>query len=290
MKNSYIGMAALAALFVIGGFAQSVGAGTSAAINSPLPEASNPSFSVASVKPVSTCDAQGIRHELGPHSPDRISLNCYSIDDLIQLSYVTFATSKPTLAQLKIEGPPLISNQRYAITAKADSPVGLAQMCGPMLRNLLGQRFQLKVRREQRSSTVYALKIAPGGLKIAPAREGSCTPIDLDSPIPPPEYCGKQSLQMVGSSGQKRLRLAGTSITMTELSGLLALQMRQAIIDETALKSRFDFNIEFSVNPNSTDLYPNVFEALAAIGLKLETSKGLVDVLVVESVSELKGN
>ena len=52
-------------------------------------------------------------------------------------------------------------------------------MDGPMLQVLLEERFRLKTHREMREMPVYAMTVGRGGLKLQPAAEGACTPIDL---------------------------------------------------------------------------------------------------------------
>ena len=79
-------------------------------------------------------------------------------------------------------GPDWVRSDRYSIDAVAEDAADAAAMSGPMLRQLLEQRFSLKAHVETEQIPAVSLVIAPGGLKIKPVAEGSC---ERQPPIPP---------------------------------------------------------------------------------------------------------
>jgi len=83
-------------------------------------------------------------------------------------------------------GPDWVRSDRYSIDAVAEDAADAASMSGPMLRALLEQRFNLKAHIETEQIPAVSMVIAPGGLKIAPAADGSCErqpPIPAGQPI-----------------------------------------------------------------------------------------------------------
>ena len=88
-------------------------------------------------------------------------------------------------------GPEWIRSERYSIDAIAGDASNAATMAGPMLKTLLEERFQLKAHVETEQVKAYSLAIAPGGLKIKPAPQGSCEP--RPRPTPVSHSCGVRS-------------------------------------------------------------------------------------------------
>jgi len=83
-------------------------------------------------------------------------------------------------------GPDWVRSDRYSLDAVAEDVADAASMSGPMLRALLEKRFALKVHVETEQIPALSMTVAPGGLKIKPAAEGSCErqpPIPAGQPI-----------------------------------------------------------------------------------------------------------
>jgi uncharacterized protein (TIGR03435 family) len=79
------------------------------------------------------------------------------------------------------------------------------------------------------------------------------------------------------------------------LSGILRGNAGRPVIDKTGLKGRYDFRLHFNPNPLSADpdtaannpAGPSLFSAVEEqLGLKLESSRGPVEVLVIDSVQQ----
>ncbi len=156
--------------------------------------AQRPLFEVASIKPCSPDMAPQGRSGGGPLSretfPERLTLNCSTVKDLVNMAYVLFAGAHvDPLSVVPIEGGPAwINSDLYKVEAKAASAQSQEILHGPMLRALLEDRFKLKIRRETRQIPVYALTVAKGGPKLQRFQEGGCVPVDivkLTSQFPP---------------------------------------------------------------------------------------------------------
>jgi uncharacterized protein (TIGR03435 family) len=143
-----------------------------------------PQFEVASIK---RC--------VGPQPPARLSfssgrlhLPCWGLLSVIQDAYQIYADGKSDFmiqppSVTRLEGfPEQLSSDRYTIDAKAESPQGMGMMRGPMMQELLEERFHLKVHREIREVPVYIMTVAKDGPKMPATKEDSCShaePADL---------------------------------------------------------------------------------------------------------------
>jgi uncharacterized protein (TIGR03435 family) len=173
-----------------------------------------------------------------------------------------------------------------------------------MLQTLLEDRYALKVHIETRELPIYALVIAKGGLKVKPP---VCQKADDDdppsSPAPDqtqPAYCGNLSMRR---SGQNR-KMVGTGITMADLVRALApVTDRHTIIDRSEYTQPFNATLEWapdegqrrvslpdgsgSAAPSADATGASLFTSLQEqLGLKLEPTKGPVDVLVIDHVEK----
>jgi uncharacterized protein (TIGR03435 family) len=219
-----------------------------------------------------------------------------------------YGTPQPLPDFQVIGGPDWLDRDRYDIVAKAPGdpapgPNGPPPIMFEMMRTLLSQRFRLVAHHETRDQAVYALvntrpegKVA-AGLKVstfdcstlmAAARGGA--------PPPPgaPPFCGLRN-----SPG----RLEGSSATMAILASSLSRGVNRLVVDKTGLGGSYDFSLEWTPDqmpatgatgfgpssaqappPPPTD-GPSLFTALEEqLGLKLESTKAPVDVLVIDTI------
>jgi uncharacterized protein (TIGR03435 family) len=172
------------------------------------------------------------------------------------------------------------------------------------MRTLLADRFKLKVRKEIREMDIYALVMSRPGGKPGPAlkvstdmcgqRQGIGAPRpDGGAPAAPPTrpdgtpiFCGMR---------QQPGRVQFNGMPLTQFASGIAQRVGRAVVDRTGLTGEWSFELTFApqagqlppgvelpaVDPNTPDLFTAVQEQL---GLKLEATKGPVEVLVVESI------
>jgi len=192
-----------------------------------------------------------------------------------------------------IRAKPTVDPQPGATSKEAYANVQL------MLQTLLEDRYDLKVHRETKELPVYALVVAKGGLKLTPS---DCVKPDSSSPPPPapgqspPAFCGNTR---VSRSGQN-LVLTGTGITTADLLRTLSRVTERTVIDKSGYTQPFNATLAWA--PEQSGASPptpdgsaplvdttgaSVFTALQEqLGLKLESTKGPVEVLVIDHVEK----
>ena len=202
-----------------------------------------------------------------------------------------------------VGGPGWIDGARYDIVAKMEgNPLPVAPGAGvdPMqvaLQNLLADRFKLKVHRESREMDIYALvMLKPGtpGSELKPTTQdcaGAAAAAARGTPPTGPNapFCGIQ----IGPSRLKFGGLPAASFTQA-FSGPAG----RMVVDRTGLTGSWDFELKFAPQQrgqapggdaaNDSDL-PGFFTAIQEqLGLRLEPTKGPVDVIVIESIEQPK--
>ncbi|MGA2251826.1 MAG: TIGR03435 family protein [Terracidiphilus sp.] len=197
-----------------------------------------------------------------------------------------------------------MDSNHYDIQAKADGNSSVKQVEGPMLQALLEERFNLKVHRETGERPVYELTAEKGGVKMQLSKEGSCTPYSMDSPPPLPQsgapfpvFC---DFPRFGADGLNRT-FDGSGVSMTKLAGSLSrFGLDRPVIDRTGLAGGFDLHLKWSIEapasttgPGTTDDSAglSIFTALnEQLGLKLQSAKGPVEILVIDHVEKPSEN
>jgi bla regulator protein blaR1 len=206
-----------------------------------------------------------------------------------------------------IGGPAWITSDRFDINAKAEGAPSPEQM-NLMLRTLLAERFKLVVRHEQREMPIYTLVKAREDGQLGPALKPSAADCGAPGrgrgPAPAgPGAGGAPALPLAGCRtmiAPGRVEVGGQPIS--QLATLLSNQVGRSIIDKTGLTGRYDLQLSFLPDagrgapigpppPGATALppidpdAPSIFTALQEqLGLKLESGRGPVDVIVIESV------
>jgi len=226
-------------------------------------------FEVASIRQ-SPPDA-GWQYTISPTSAGFSATN-------MSLRFLLFWAYK--LNDYQLIGAPAWASECYNIAAK---PGGSTTDLRLMLQNLLADRFKLRVHQESRDGTVYALKVVNRSSKMKAAADPKCTAGEgtLENP------CGR-----LAWSGN---HLQGRSAAMTRLVFVLAQQLGHPVVDETGLQGPFDMELRWTPEnarqPLPDNAPPFIVTAVREqMGLKLETRKGPVPVLVVDHVERPSEN
>lgn len=261
-------------------------------------KAPRPEFEVASVK-VSPAQMQNTA-AVGIHIDGaQVRINYLTMKDYIRIAY--------RLRGLEISGPDWLTADHYDIAAKIPSGTKTDQI-PEMLQTLLEERFRLKVHRESKEYPVYALVLAKGGLKLQPlpADPEADRPRGFDATA----SGGPQGVSVNYGHGAS-FTLADNKftirkLTLEEFASTLTRFADRTVIDQTNTPGRFDFTVEMtpedyramlirsainagvSLPPQALQLIENVsgesfFAALQTVGLKMESRKAPLDVLVVDS-------
>ena len=256
-------------------------------------------FEVASVKASAppTVDPHILAMRTPPDPPGRFTRRDIPLSTLIVMAY--------RLKQYEYAGPSWLTSARFDIMAKVPEGAAQAQQM-VMLQNLLAERFGLKVHREEREMPVYELVIAKGGPKFKEA-----------VPVPPPAAAPKMAFDADGvpvlpPGGGTVWGIPGKDgtswgvmheeITMERLARILVPSTGgRPVNDETGLTGKYDLAMHWVLHADaggagaaaSSDEAalaapvmgggPDLFAALQSqLGLKLESKKGMVQVLVVD--------
>jgi uncharacterized protein (TIGR03435 family) len=249
-----------------------------------------PQFDVATIRPSPS------ELNFGPHcdgdggSPGRLTLKCNTLLELIQFAYGLYANGRTLNPQhLQISGGPgWIDSDRFDIEARAEGNPQDEMMAGPMLQTLLEDRFKLKVHREIRERPVYALTVAKSGLKLQPLKHACQLP----------DPCGVGKMR---SNGQN-MTLDTRAVSMVDFTALLGLD--RPVVDKTDVAGLFDFHLEFVLDgatpgnpfgshdpaPSGDSAGPSIFTAIQKLGLRLESTRGPVEFLVIDHVERPSAN
>ncbi|MGA7239680.1 MAG: TIGR03435 family protein [Bryobacteraceae bacterium] len=146
------------------------------------------------------------------------------------------------------------------------------------LQALLDDRFQLKFHRETKEMPCYALTVAKGGFKLQ------------ESP-----NTGEHGTQSK-SNGNGRT-LVATGVDMGRLVAFLARQVDRPVVDMTHIQGLYDFTLAWTPNDlkaagaSDQPALPSLFTALQEkLGLKLESQRALVELLVIDNAERPSEN
>jgi bla regulator protein blaR1 len=181
-------------------------------------------------------------------------------------------------------GPNGQSASWTALSDRSESGRQLRQM----LQTLLADRFQLKLHRETRELPVYALVVAKGGPKLQPSKSAN-------------------NLQMT-SGGAGEMTFQGSPIST--LAIVLTWMTGRPVLDRTGLTGNYDFTLKWAPDEDQMQRYraanagspgnaapssdpgaPSIFTELQEqLGLRLESTKGPVETLVVDHAEKPSEN
>jgi uncharacterized protein (TIGR03435 family) len=220
-------------------------------------------FEVASVKPSRSL----VGHDGDvTMEPDRITVRNATLKRLI------FEAYHVPYSQIT-GGPPWLDSNEYDIDAKAAGPVGADQL-RLMLRTLLIDRFKLAVRSESKERRVYVLTV------------------------------GKDGPRLSGSPNGKDAHRWSFHGDLSQFAGILAVQLtipflddpttpshaRGApvpVLDKTGVAGVYDISLDIKPEPGSDPFAVWQRALQEQLGLKLESQKALVEILIVDHVEKV---
>jgi uncharacterized protein (TIGR03435 family) len=254
--------------------------------------AQKPAFEVASIKANTASYGFGTPISV---AGGRFAANLISVSGLINWAYRS-STGTPFLRTQIIGLPSWATADHFDIQAKPEGEsrdVPLEEM-QVMVQRMLQDRFQLKSHRETREAPIYILTVAkPGRIKLSPDQSPTPPPTGPRAVLPPRLPRGRSvNVAFMNASRGIDGTMAGNAVPITDLVEMLQGQVERIVVDKTGLSGLFDFNVKYTPDgpgsPPTTDPQaPSIFTALQEeLGLKLESSKGPVEVLVIDSVSK----
>jgi uncharacterized protein (TIGR03435 family) len=186
-----------------------------------------------------------------------------------------------------VGGPPWMESEKYDVTGQPESEgtPSRAQLSA-MMRKLLEDRFKFTFHREKRDMPVYAITVAPGGSKMT---KNDTNPNGLPALF----FKGLGTLPGMNATVDDLARAMQTAV------------LDRPVIDKSGLQGRWDFTLRWTPDEtqfqgmgvripppsNDPDAPPGLFTAFQEqLGLKLESSRGPVEVLVVDRVEKPSEN
>jgi len=261
-------------------------------------------FEVASIRPAEPLTGASIAR-VGVHI-DGAMVNCASLslrDYLVAAYQVKF---------YQIFGPDWLAGDRFDVSAKL--PAGAKRSEVPaMIQSLLEDRFEMKAHRDKKELPVYALTVGKGGPKLKES------PLDEEAPDSPGGR-GAINVNVVGGRGGTSLKfgrgasftfaddkIVATKLSMQVFVDTLGRFLDRPAVDETGLTGTYDFELPFTpedframriraaiaagvvLPPEALRAMEgasgdSLFTAVQAVGLKLESRKAPVDVVIVDSI------
>jgi uncharacterized protein (TIGR03435 family) len=232
-----------------------------------------PQFEVASIKLNKSGD---LRMMVRPAPGGRFTVTNVPLQYVVTMAY--------RIKDFQLSGaPPWFLAERYDIEAKAEGNPSFDTML-PMVQTLLEDRLRLKFHHDTKEVSIYTLAVVKAG-KLR-AAEDECNPL-------PTAPCGA----FFAIPGH----LAAQKVAISRLSDTLSLVTDRIVQDKTGLTGKYDIDLQYASDPSEFppglpahtpgDDRPSLFTALQdQLGLKLESQKSLVELIVIDRVERPSEN
>ncbi len=242
-----------------------------------MPADAKPKFDVVTVKPTDPNQRGKLFTVRGRHTMT-IGTN---LDDLITFAYGLHAKQI-------VDAPAWSSTDKFDIDGVPDvEGTPSSQQLKLLIQDALTQRFGLKFHHDQRELAVYALTVAKGGPKMT---------VTASKPSDSRNF-------LYRNLGDLRV---GNNTMKDFCDGMQGSAMDKPVVDHTGLTDRYDFTLKWtpddsqfaqfgprppqkeSDDPNAP---PSLYTALQEqVGLKLEATKAMTDVIVIDHVEKPSAN
>jgi uncharacterized protein (TIGR03435 family) len=245
-------------------------------------------YEVASIKPYKPDPSTGVMSGMSRPADGLLYTN-FTLQALLRDAY--------GLQDNQISGlPDWARSEAYVIDARMDATTADAlnklneadwmRARQQMLQALLADRFKLTLHRETRDLPVYSLVIAKSGFKLQPAPAGK---------VYPGASPGSVSSSTLARGVEK---ITGRAVPIVALTESLAQVLGRTVLDRTGLKDVYDFTLEWATSDSAQPLVADgtgsapsepigatIFVAIQKqLGLKLESGKGPVEIIVIDHV------
>jgi uncharacterized protein (TIGR03435 family) len=218
-------------------------------------------FEAVSIKP----NRSGADRSETDTSPGRLSLVNVTPLSLILRAFGVQASQV-------VQAPGWVATERYdvvAVTGGADRLTDLERQ--PFIQSMLAERWKFRYHRETRPLNVYSLTAAKGEPKLA-AYAGA----------------GQYGMKLAGTPG--KLTLVSTKGNIPRLVEILSGQTGRIVQDDTGLTGEYNFTLEWATEGGDAS-GPSLFTALQEqLGLKLETVRRPVEVIVIDQIDRPSEN
>jgi uncharacterized protein (TIGR03435 family) len=233
-----------------------------------------PGVEVATIKPTAPDAPRTMLTFCG----SEIVISRMTLNDLIEFSY--------NLHEKQIlNGPGWMGTEKFDIKTRPDQPGSPnGEQFRMVLKKLLADRFALGFHSAQREMSAYVLRVGKDGPKMTKSAEPAGRPVYSEGP-----------------GGLIRMRNA----TMGDFAALMqSTVLDRPVVDRTGLEGRWEFvlkwmpdetqfggQVKLPSTSDAADNPPPLFTAIQEqLGLKIETQKTTVDVMVIDHVDHPSPN
>jgi uncharacterized protein (TIGR03435 family) len=271
-----------------------------AAVKSSNPDPANPLSMVPMVR---------------PQPGGRVTVSNFPLKMLIAYAY--------EMQDFRVDGgPPTLMSAKFDITAKASAGnILTAKEMRPLLKNLLIERFKLQAHTEPREMRIYDLVLAHSDGRLGPdimpsksdcsnadevnaKRADALAKGDISAVVAKPGEVLHCTLAPNVSGGPMNISVHGDGQEIAQLIELLSPMTGRYIRDKTGLTGRYDFDMKLDLQAllaMAQAMGMNVPAGAAAnlpqsdgssvmtavndqLGLKLESVRAPIDVLIIDSI------
>jgi uncharacterized protein (TIGR03435 family) len=259
----------------------------------------SPAFDVASVKQSPPPTGGPMFVTYGPRAGGQWLAQNAPFLMILRAAYPNFALPGQIAG-----GPEWVNTARFDVDARTTLNLPPDAMV-EMLKNLLAERFRLKVHVEPREIDVYALVLARSDGRLGPglrkpatdcgaleaARKKAAAAGAPPAQVMPPKPGERPECGMLNSAMNGVVKLATGGTPLSAIPAAIQSTVGRPVIDRTGLTGRWDIELEYSITTTpSTSADPSnaptsVFTALQEqLGLKLESRKERMEVLVIDRI------
>ena len=259
-----------------------------------------PSFEVATIKPSNPDETvSGMRFSDGGHV--FVTTNA-TLRDLMQEGYnvkstsqIVGATGWMTTEKFDVEARLEDTAFKQLASLAMDGKIDQIRL---MVQSLLAERFGLKLDSSTRTSSFFSLVQAKGGSKLRPTAMAPADPngINVPHPVSGPTLARKGAGELE-ATGVSMALLADTLSRMPELGSEGGFTIGDLVVDKTGLMGSYDWSLRWAAmrqaggEVEQDTSRPSLFTAVQEqLGLKLERTKGPVEVLVIQNVHRPSAN
>jgi uncharacterized protein (TIGR03435 family) len=236
---------------------------------------SDPVFEVATVKPSPLGERMSMVTRGGQFNTTYTSLS-----DLITFAYCVHSRQIT-------DGPVWLEASKFDVAAKFSTPgQPNPQQLRAMVQELLATRFGLVLHRDKKNLSIYALAVAKTGAKLVTNNEN-------------PNGSAGVGFQGLGV-------MVAKNATMADFAGFLQRYvLDRPVVDRTGISGRYDVSLnwapdefqfpgradQFPPAPNSIGNRQDLYTAIQQqAGLRLESTKAITDVLVIDHAEKPSEN
>jgi uncharacterized protein (TIGR03435 family) len=254
-----------------------------------LPPVAAPPLAVIAAPPVFEVTTVKLNKSGGSGSHSSLDNGRFTASNILLknlIQYSAYGIPEPRI----FGGPKWLNSERFDIEAKMDSSTAdqlrtlnrdqRKLQTRAMFQQLLADRFKLTVHWETRELPVYALVVAKSGPNLQESKESD------------------GSANTSTSTGQltaRGLTMVDIALTLTQE---LSRELGRVVIDKTGIAGRYDVTLKWTPDTGAaptnsgtegttspSDSGPSIFTAIQEqLGLKLESTKGPVQVLVIDHI------